>query len=692
MNEQRKISRNHVETWRHIVFLVILAGVMTFYLARLFDLQIAGGQSYVERAEDNRTTVLNLSTQRGIILDRNGVILARNVGSYNVTITPAYLPGDEGAKQEVYRRLSSLVNLPVNAGEINEITVRTFKPCDNDLGIEEIVYIADTNAPYQPVQIQCNVGKELAMIIQQKAVDMPGVGIEIIPVRDYPTGWLTAEIIGFLGPIPAVSESFYRRLGFVPNRDRVGYAGIELEKDDVLRGSNGQRVVEVDSAGKIIRDVEEPINPVPGANITLTIDTRLQQAAKQILKKEFKGWNDWAPEMGLTNGVVIAMNPKTGEILALVSEPTYENNRFAQIIPAYYYDQLQRDPAKPLFNHAISAELPPGSVFKMAAAIGVLTEGVVTPSYEVDCRGSLFIEERYSPNEPGSLREYFCWIYKTPEREHGMVNFIKGVAESCNVYWMKVGGGFQSQVPQGLGIWRLGEYARALGYDQETGIELPGEADGLMPDPSWKRINLGENWATGDTYNATIGQGYVLSTPLQVLVSIATLANDGKMMQPTIIKEIIDSDDKVIQPFTPKMKWDITEEKLITVFDENFFPTDQKISVPKWVVELSKQGMREVVISGTASKIFGGFNIPSAGKTGTAEYCDNVAQSKSRCKPGQWPAHAWYVGYAPYDDPEIAIIAFVYNGNEGSQVAAPIVKQVMEAYFEFKAIDAAKSQ
>lgn len=691
MNEHRNISRDHVETWRHIVFLVVLAGVMTFYLVRLFDLQVASGQSYVERAEDNRTEIINIPTQRGNIQDRNGIILARNVGSYNVTITPAYLPGDEGAKQEVYRRLSSLVNVPVSAGEINEITVRTFKPCDNDLGIEEIVYIADTNAPYRPVQIKCNVGQEMAMIVQQKAVDMPGVGIEIIPVRDYPTGWLTAEIIGFLGPIPAVSEGFYRRLGFVPNRDKVGYAGIELEKDDVLRGINGQRVVEVDSAGKIIRDVEEPINPVPGANLTLTIDMRLQQAAKQILKNELVRLNGRYPDLGLNNAVIIAMNPKTGEILTLVSEPTYENNRFAQIIPAYYYEQLQRDQAKPLFNHAISAELPPGSVFKMAAALGVLTEGVVTPEYEVDCRGTMSIEERYSPNEPGSPREYFCWIHKDGG-EHGWISYIRGIAESCNIYWMKVGGGFPKQVPQGLGIWRLGEYARALGYDQETGIELPGEADGLMPDPSWKRINLGENWATGDTYNATIGQGYVLATPLQVLVSIATIANDGKMMQPTIIKEIMDADGNIIQPFTPKLKWDITEEKLITVFDENLFPTNQKISVPKWVVTLAKQGMREVVVSGTASAVFEGFNIPSAGKTGTAEYCDNVAQSKLRCKPGQWPAHAWYVGYAPYDDPEIVILAYVYNGNEGSRVAAPIVKKVMEAYFEFKAIDAAKNQ
>ncbi|NMC78984.1 MAG: hypothetical protein GYA59_06460, partial [Chloroflexi bacterium] len=189
---------------------------------------------------------------------------------------------------------------------------------------------------------------------------------------------------------------------------------------------------------------------------------------------------------------------------------------------------------------------------------------------------------------------------------------------------------------------------------------------------------------------AAMGQGYVLATPLQVLVSFATLANDGKYMRPTLVKEVLDSDGNVVQPFKPEQVWDITQDPVITVYDENQFATDEKITVAPWVVDLAKQGMRMVdEPGGTADDEFADMEIPAAGKTGTAEYCDNVAQSKNLCQPGNWPTHAWYAGYAPYDDPEIAVVAFVYNGGEGASVAAPIVRRVMEAYFELKAIDSA---
>ncbi|MCX8024900.1 MAG: penicillin-binding transpeptidase domain-containing protein, partial [Thermanaerothrix sp.] len=226
-----------------------------------------------------------------------------------------------------------------------------------------------------------------------------------------------------------------------------------------------------------------------------------------------------------------------------------------------------------------------------------------------------------------------------------------------------------------------------LGYGQVLGIELPGEQDGLIPDPDWKRINVGENWSTGDTYIATIGQGYVLATPLQVLVSMATIANDGKLMKPTIVREVLDSEGNVVKSFEPKMLWDITQDPVIHVYDENFLQTGEMKTVAPWVVKKVQEGLREVVVSGTASTIFDGFPIPSAGKTGTAEYCDNVAQEKNLCQPGNWPAHAWYVGYAPYDNPEIAVVAFVYNGDEGARLAAPVVRRVMEAYFNLKEVD-----
>jgi len=425
------------------------------------------------------------------------------------------------------------------------------------------------------------------------------------------------------------------------------------------------------------------VEAVPGNNVTLTIDTRLQQVAEAALVEQIQYWNNRDPVLALSSGVVIAMNPKTGEILSMVSYPSYENNRMSRFIPAYYYEQLQQDPHLPLLNKAISAEYPPGSVFKMATAVGILNEGVVTPEYQVKDPGEIRILEKYSENDPGKIRRYVCY----DENGHGMVDFLKGVMMSCDVYFYKVGGGYEDEVKKGLGIWRIGEYSRALGYGTVTGVELNGETDGWIPDPTWKRRIIGESWSTGDTYISTIGQGYVLSTPMQVLMSFVTLANDGKLMVPHLVKQIRDSEGNVIYNAEPEVRWDITVDPQITVYDENNFATEEKITVQPWVIQKVKEGLRLVVTEGTAANYFEGFAIPSAGKTGTAEYCDDIAREKNRCEFGSWPAHAWYVGYAPYDNPEIVVMAFVYNGNEGSAVSGPIVRNVLDAYFQFKAMD-----
>lgn len=674
--------------WRVIIFYALIIAVILYYVFRLFTLQIVSGEDYKTRAEDNRTLELSLPTQRGLIYDRNGFILARNVPSYNLTITPANLPEDEGAIQEIFRQLSELVDIPASSGEINEETVRNFTPCQTDLGISQIVFIGESLAPFNPVRVKCDLDEQVAKVIAEKSADLPGVEVEIESIREYPTGGTTAQVVGFLGPIPAVEQEYWEDLGFVANRDKVGYAGVENSLNDILIGKNGQRVVEVDNAGKILRDLVPPVEPVPGNSVRLTIDTRLQTIAEAALVNEMNSWNLRLGEQKYSSGAVIAMNPKTGEVLALVSYPSYENNRMARFIPAYYFEQLQKDPFKPLFNTAISAEHPPGSVYKMATAIGILNEGVVTVDKKINDPGVIRIEEKFFENDPNPRsREYVCYIYKSTGGGHGDLDYLGGVAQSCDVYFYKVGGGYKDEVPEGLGIWRMGEYARALGYGQVLGIELPGEQDGLIPDPNWKRVTVGENWSTGDTYIATIGQGYVLATPLQVLVSVATLANDGKLMRPTVVREVLDSDGGVIKPFQPDMLWDITKDPKIHVYDENFFQTGELKTVEPWVVDMAKRAMREVVVSGTAREIFEGFEIPSAGKTGTAEYCDDIAREKNLCVPGSWPAHAWYVGYAPFDDPEIAVVAFVYNGDEGARLAAPVVRAVMEGYFELKAID-----
>jgi penicillin-binding protein 2 len=690
-------SQNHeiFDKWRYLVLFILLITIFGFYMLRLFDIQILQGVDYVAQANDNRTRIIRKPAVRGTIYDRNGYVLAENVASYNVVVIPGYLPEDEGNTQTIFRELSALIDLPVSQGDTDPETVRNFTPCYNDLGISEIVFIAGTNWPFDATALKCNVSQEVAMVVMENREEWPGIDVEISPVRHYPTGELTSEIIGFLGPIPAALEDYYVDLGFVANRDKVGYAGVEQSFNDILAGTNGIQTVEVNVAGETIRNLTEPSEPIPGEDVYLTIDTRLQTIAREALISEMEFWNNYSGKVISNNGVVIAMNPKTGEILALVSYPNYENNRMEQIIPGYYYEQLSNDPQRPLFNHAISAEHPPGSVYKMASALGVLNEGVVTPEYEIEDPGVITVIERYFENDPGQPREFVCW----DRNGHGMVNYREAIAFSCNVYWHKVAGGYQNEVTGGgLGIWHMSEYAQALGYGSLSGIELPGEENGLIPNPTWKRTTLGENWSTGDTYTAAIGQGYVLATPLQVLNSISTIANGGKLMDVTIIDRVVSKDGTILQESTPSYRWDITKDPVIHMYDGNV-PTGEVKTVEPWVIELANQGMRMVVTEGTAAdyllprhaELFRNDSSQSGGKTGTAEYCDDVAQSQGLCERGAWPSHAWYVGYAPWDDAEIAVVAFVYNGSEGATLSAPVVRRVIDAYFELKAIDAAET-
>lgn len=741
------------EAWRLFVVFAMILLVLVILLARLLSLQVFGSQEWIDLAVENYTKAISSPAPRGIIYDRNGYILARNVASYNITITPANIPDDDADIQRIYRAVSDLTGIPVNHGTVQE--AKLFAPCVEGPGIAQLVELGDSLAPYSPVEVKCNVSEDVARLIQEHETDWPGVGVEINPIRDYPSGSLTADVIGYLGPIPALLEQQYRDKGFVPNRDKVGYAGIELSLQDVLTGQNGRRVIQVDVAGKELRNLEPPVAPVPGYNVTLTIDTRLQAAAEASLLREINFWNTYfygnSGQQRISSGVVIALNPKTGEILAMVSYPTYENNRMARFIPSYYYQQLSQDPRHPLLNNAIQSEYPPGSVFKLSAANGALNEGVISgPNQVIFAPGKLEICEQFTPNEPcgpNNTRPFVDWIYDTNPAGFGAIDYYHCIAYSSNVCFYKLGGGFGDEIKNGgLGIFRLGEYARALGYGVASGVELPGEANGLIPDPQWKRINQGENWSTGDTYIATVGQGYVLATPLQVLMSGETMANSGKLMQPTIIRGISDSEGKVqtvwfnpkdfglwtprevtdaqgnahqtwfnlvdstvadqlpagsyqISPFVPNMKWDITTDPRIAVYAceaGNCQKTGAVKTVDPNVVKDVQTGMRLAVTDprGTLHKIFAQdypLPIAIAGKTGTAEYCDDVALKANRCQFGQWPTHSWTLAYAPYDDPEIVIMAFEYNGGEGASVAAPVVARVMQAYFELKSIDLAKS-
>ena len=658
-------SSPFITPWRTGTLYGLMAISIIAFTGQLLRLQVIEHEELTALAIENRQARINAPAQRGVIYDRNGIILAHNIPSYDIIITPAELPEDDLRLQEIYQRIATITGAPINtppldAGNASSNRIGEDAPPP---GITEVVFLQESLAPYESVVVAPDVPRKVALTLSEELRNLPGVEIQITPMRDYPTGALTAHVIGYMGPITAAVQDFYAERGFDASRDKIGYSGVEAFMQDTLAGQNGFKLIEQDVAGLELRVIGEVTNPTPGKSIMLTIDTQLQAITEAALRQRMKIENQSRDGQPVTNGVVIAMNPQTGEILSMVSLPNYDNQQFARYIPVDYYTELLNHPHKPLLNQAISGEHPPGSVYKLVVASGALQEEIVTSDQFIDDPGEIEIVNRYFPNDPGKTRKVVCW-----KRDgHGPVDFMTGIAQSCDVYFYALGGGYDDGgvTNGGLGIDKIYEYSNWLGYNQITGIELPGELSGLIPNRDWKRINIGENWSTGDTYISSIGQGYVLSTPLQVLNSFTPfINNDGALMKPTIIRNILDGEGNIVEAFQPQII--------------------HQTPIKRSIIEKISVALRKVMIDGTGEKLPSINGVTIAGKTGTAEYCDNIAQEADRCKFGAWPAHAWFVGYGPYENPEIAVLAFVYSGEEGATVAGPIVMEIIDAYFELK--------
>ncbi len=742
------------QSWRLTFFQAIIFAVFAVFTIRMYELQVVRTDEFEILADDNRLNQLPIASRRGAIFDRNDNRLAFNVPAYNVTIIPAELPSSEEEEFAIFNRLSALIEVPPTREIANQAGqfVRS---------IEELVAEGAGIAPFRPVIIAQDVPQRIAQQILEERIYMPGVDVDPISVREYPSGGLTAHIVGYMGPIPAEEAEELREQGYNPAFDRIGYEGIERFLEERLAGVRGSILREVDVAGEEINVIDQT-DPLPGQSVRLTIDTDLQAAAQQALIDQLTQLNTLQQRIVSQQGVVIAMNPKTGEILSLVSYPSYDNTRFARAIDGEYYLGIIDDPLRPLVNNAIKSLYPPGSVWKIITAAAVAEENVIDPNTQLLDEGQLILENRYAPNDPAASQRFVCWL----RDGHGRVNLIQSIAWSCDVYYYQVGGGnpnlsAETVRPGGLGIEDLFRYSTALGIGTELGIELPFENPGRMPDRDWKRRNYGENWSTGDTYNASFGQGYLTVTPLQLISAVASTINGGILHQPTIIREFLDEERRIVEPFQPKTLRTInlntiapTEDITLLLLEDMLMkgPTslactcepdaewydpnrcdpegyrntvdinanpaiedlkNYRVHVPLNYtfnggicqpirfrsatnpyeppflsdnsLRLVQEGMRQAVIGegGTASNADLPY-VEVAGKTGTAEYCDDIAAPLNLCVPGQWPAHAWFTGYAPYDDPEIIVIAFVYNGGEGSQVALPIVVKTMEEYFRLK--------
>jgi penicillin-binding protein 2 len=670
--------RRQPPRWRILTFQIVVALAFVGLAVRLYVIQFVESDTYVLQADENRYDEVSIPATRGIILDRNGVPLAVNVASANVTVTPALLPDDEAEEEAVLERLAGLLGIPYS-GELDTV---------DDRGIRQRSLLAMVRegqgiAPFRAVVVKTDVDYEIARMIISEQQNFPGVDVEWVSVRDYPTGALTAHIIGYMGPIPADRADEFESQGYVLDRDRIGYDGIEYSLQDLLAGTPGLQRVERDVAGQIVRNVGEPRAAQPGYSVRLTIDAELQEAAQEALIDMITRLKEENPDnpIGYDRGVVIATNPRTGEILAMVSWPTYDNSRFARSIDYPYYDQVSKDPLRPLFNQAVNSLYPPGSIFKLITATGVVEEGVVDPEYEIECPGEIQLEDRYYPNDPGRAQRFVCWL----EAGHGQVDLLHAIAWSCDIYFYKVGGGFEDEVEgTGLGINRLARWMQFYGLGSTTGIELAGENQGFIPSPDWKRRVWGENWSTGDTYNSAFGQGYILTTPLQMLNVLNTIINNGVAVKPTLIREIVDADGQVVAGFEP-VRTDMRPAIREYWQEEYGEPYPETLDGTMLLIQTGMR-MAVTVEGGTALTAQNDYlpYVPIAGKTGTAEFCDNIAAALEQCIPGNWPAHAWYMSYAPYGNPEISVVAFIYNGGEGSSIALPVASEVMDAYFRLK--------
>ncbi|GAB4273184.1 MAG: penicillin-binding transpeptidase domain-containing protein [Candidatus Promineifilaceae bacterium] len=738
-------------------FIIIL--ILGLLVYRVYWLQQNQGQTFQTQAEENQLAVLTSDAPRGVIFDRNGEPLAVNLPSFNVTITPAFLPDDPDAIRAVYERLSLLTGVPVTntlqqeqlIASANPELVTTYSRLAQIYGASvaetldqagivkqlpdsiEAIVRENSFAQYVPAVITSNIPITMAYAIEQESIFLPGVRVLPEPRRYYPSGEYTAHIIGYMGPIP--NENWLNLVGPDGNPryerdDRVGWAGLESSMEIELSGTKGSRTIEQDWTGREVRQIGLAKEPTAGLNLHLTLDINLQKAAYEILgqfmeanRKTFRvdeitGERE-LPE--IEQAVVVALNPKTGEVLAMVNFPTFDNNRFVDNVPVDYYLRLARDDYTPLVNHAISGTYPPGSTFKIVPASAALQEGIVSPNRFLRAPGIIEIPNRFAPNDPGRAQQFVCWIY--PNGEHGLMNVVLGIANSCDIYFYKISGGFDQdgEFVEGLGVDRIHRYGQQFGFGRVQGIELPLESAGILPTKGYKIETQGAPWSTGDDYNLGIGQGFMTATPLQVAQMAAVIANGGFLYRPSIIHHmtddqgrvvIVDENSQVIARAFPDENGNtvlldadgnlLNDLSINIRFDENgdyiFQPeVVDSLDVDREFIEVVAEGLRLVNTRIDEDSFYTGatyvewldkFGIPTAGKTGTAEYCDNIAIDRGWCtfdditQRRVLPTHSWYVGYAPADDPEIVIATFIFNGGEGSAWAAPVTCNVMAYYFQ----------
>jgi len=582
----------------HLIWYVIVL-VICGLLIRVFYLDSIKGDYYKEVARGNRIRSVVIKAPRGNILDKYGHILARNVPSVDIIVVPSDLPKSYEDKKIIVNILADILGM--------------------DNGNLEALILTQNEKSLDPVLVKENISQEQALILAEKMLYLPGIYLEKTAIRNYENSVMFSHVIGYDGKI--TREEMDQNDGYLMT-DYIGKAGIEKTYEKELRGAAGAHQVEIDSKGTIKKNLGI-IPPQPGSDLVLHIDEELQKklydAIVQVLEKtETK------------TASAVAIDPRNGGVLAMVSIPSYDNNLFARGIGNDEYKSLISDKSLPLLNRATAGEYPPGSTVKPALASGALSEGVITPTTIIDgLGGALHI---------GNFR-FGDW------KVHGPSDVRRAIAESNDIFFYTIGGGYGNI--SGLGMTKMKKYYNLFGFGQLTGIDLSGEESGFIPDEEWKKEKIGEKWYVGNSYHAAIGQGYVSATPLQLANYTASIANGGTLYVPHVVNRIKNTSgtDKFVSP---------------EIIRKDF--------VSREVMNVVREGMRQTITEGTAQSLKD-LPVAVAGKTGTAQF---GSEDKT---------HAWFISFAPYESPEIAMVVLAEGAGEGHSSSVPVTKEIYEWYF-----------
>ena len=572
--------------------------VFIILISRLAFLQIAHGNDFKRLSDNNRIRLMPIMAPRGIFYDRNGVPLVSNRPGFTISLVPISGP----IPDDVIDRLAGFLGM-----KPDEIRQK----------------ISQQDTPLEPIRIKNDAGPDIVTKIKEHQNDLPGVIIEIQSVRNYVNNELAAHVFGYVSEISDAELEKKKAEGYKTG-DIVGKFGLEKVYDKDIRGVNGGEQVEVNVGGRPIRMLGKK-EPVLGSSLVLTIDVKIQKAAEKAMDDRLKYLQTKLGNINAKAAAAVVMNPKTGEILAMVSRPAFNPNLFNGGIAAKDWKVINDNPFNPMENRAITGEYPPGSTFKIVTGTAALELGKVTPEEKILDTGHHWLIPK--GNAAG---EALGWI-----------NFKVALSKSDNVYFYEMG--------NRLGIDNLEKYARMFGLGDYTGINLPGEADGLVANRKYKEKAYGEDWYLSETFDAAIGQGFQLATPIQMAMVMGQVANGGHRFRPYLVSRMISPNGDTVKTFAPE------EVGSVKISDRN--------------LNLIRTALHEVALpGGTAAYVFDGFPVSIAGKTGTAEnpHGDD---------------HGWFVAYAPFEDPTVVVAVIVEQGGYGADSAAPIARKILEAAF-----------